>query len=103
MVFALDTGASHTIMASSAAGVIGVSDQVHPANTIEVVTAGGMGVARPLTLARMSSLGRQRRDMRILVVDIPSAARVDGLLGLDFLAEGRLALDFGNRLIQLDE
>jgi hypothetical protein len=59
-----------------------------------------VGVTR---VSRISTLGRQRDEFPVLVVDMPRASGIDGLLGLDFLADGRLVLDFADRIIQLDK
>lgn len=47
-----------------------------------------------VTLNRMSALGRHRLAFTVVAHSLPSAARIDGLLGLDFLRDGVLTLDF---------
>jgi hypothetical protein len=40
------------------------------------------------------ALGRERPDFRVAVHPLPAGIGIEGLLGIDFLRDGRLVIDF---------
>src|SRR5438874_1974268 len=55
---------------------------------------------RPKRFA-MLYLGRTRSRMGVLAHSLPPSARIDGLLGLDFLRSRRLTIDFSAGTLEL--
>ena len=98
---ALDTGATSSIVAREALELIGYNP-TRSSDRVRVVTGSAIERAPLITVGRIEGLGRERRDLRILAYAIPSAAGVDGVLGLDFVRGWRLTIDFRAGLITLD-
>ena len=95
--FALDTGATRTLLSSEGAATLRLALALGE----QVATASGIESSQHATLSRVDALGMTRRDFRILVLPLPRAAGIDGLLGLDFLRDTRLTIDFRRQTIQV--
>jgi hypothetical protein len=96
----LDTGANTSLIKESVLLVLGydlasVTDRV-PMTTGSVVTT----VPR-VVLTRLSSLGQHRIDFPVLAHPLPAAVSVSGQLGLDFLRDRTLTIDFRTGQIDL--
>ncbi len=59
-----------------------------------MTTGIGVTTVPRIVLNRMSALGQHQIGIRVLAFDLPQATGVDGLLGLDFLRDSRLTIDF---------
>jgi hypothetical protein len=88
--FALDTGATRSMTTAARASTLGLTLRPSP----PVVTASRVERPAEGLLQRIDALGLVRRDFPILVMDLPATAGIDGLLGLDFLRDTRLTIDF---------
>jgi len=97
---ALDTGASTTVIGSAPLAAAGY-DPALADERVRVTTAAGVEVLPRLKIERLGSLGFDRADLAILGHTLPPSARIDGLLGLDFLRGQRLSIDFREGLITL--
>lgn len=88
--FILDTGAERTLLSLTVARQLQMPLEpgggIWTASRRDTVSAG--------RLDRLDALGITRRQFGVLVGALPEALRLDGLLGLDFLRESRLAIDF---------
>lgn len=95
--FALDTGATRTLLSIERAGTLrlqlGSSQQVATASRVESTRSG--------TVGRIDALGLTRRDFPVLILPLPPTIGIDGLLGLDFLRDTRLTIDFRNKLLSV--
>jgi predicted aspartyl protease len=99
--FALDTGSTRTVISRRILERVGIT--VDPARpSIRLVTASGPVETVAATATELRALGRQGRNFSVLAFELPRAARVDGLLGLDFLRGHRLLIDFRAGTIALD-
>ena len=47
-----------------------------------------------ITIKKLTALGKSKGDFLIIAHDLPPTASVDGVLGLDFLRENVLTIDF---------
>ncbi len=54
-----------------------------------------------VVIDRIEALGEQQEQFPVVAHTIPASAGVDGLLGLDFLRDRRLTLDFRRGRITL--
>ena len=54
-----------------------------------------------LILNRIGTLGQNLIGIRVLAHDLPPSANVDGLLGLDFLRDQIMTVDFRTGIIDL--
>jgi predicted aspartyl protease len=98
--FALDTGASTTLINASLLTALGYDPSL--ANErIEITTASGVEYAAVLPIRRIHALGRERLGLPVLCHTLPPSTGVDGLLGLNFLRGHVLTVDFPEGRIDL--
>ncbi|MYC05599.1 MAG: hypothetical protein F4X57_00185 [Chloroflexi bacterium] len=98
---ALDTGAIMTVLARRFFQALGY-DLSARSNMVQVTTGSGVEFVPEITLSRIEALGHERSDFPALCHTLPSSATVDGVLGLDFLRDKRLVLDFRTGILTLD-
>jgi len=97
---ALDTGATRTLVSSSLLVAVGY-DPALASDRVEVTTGSGVEFAPRIAVSRIIALGRQRNNFPLLAHTLPPSAGVDGVLGLDFLREQVLTIDFRTGRITL--
>jgi hypothetical protein len=98
-VLAVDTGAAQTLLHPDVIRAIGATDEVDriPLNTVsDVIQAPRMRVER------LYALGTMRNQFLVAVGKLLRGLRIDGLLGLDFLQDTKLAIDFRRGEIELE-
>jgi len=97
---ALDTGATRTVInAPSLKGILDFSQRVSGGYALE--TANGDVVAFGLRLPALFALNTMREEFEIIVHDIGSSIPIDGVLGLDFLRDKDLRINFRRGEIEL--
>lgn len=97
---ALDTGATYTMIPWEIVQALGY----HPERSrrrIEMMTASGIAIAPLVKVKAIKALGQTVKELEVLVHDLPSASRVEGLLGLNFLRAFKLTLDFKRGVLEL--
>ena len=90
---ALDTGASTTLLSTAVLVTLGYD----PAASIErhqVTTGSGVEFVPQVRITRFKALGQERLHFPILAHTLPPSAKVDGVVGLDFLRGLALTIDF---------
>lgn len=97
---ALDTGAVTTTIRTDILVRVGY-DLSQPASQARVVTGSRIETVPVLMLLQIDALGQTRADMPIHAYTLPAAANIDGVLGLDFLREQTLTIDFKQGLLTL--
>jgi len=97
---ALDTGASVTLINAAPLAMLGY-DPAAAAERVEVTTGSSMAYAAFLPIRRIKALGQERVGFPVLCHTLPPSAKVDGLLGLDFLRGHVLTVDFREGRIHL--
>jgi predicted aspartyl protease len=100
MTLALDTGATTTLLDRETLRELGYQVDI-PEHTIHLITCSGVEFVPAVTLARISALGKERTSALVAAHTLPSSTPVDGLLGLDFLLESNLEIDFRSGKITL--
>jgi predicted aspartyl protease len=100
LVLALDTGASATLIRTTRLVQAGY-DPPAVGIPVKTTTAGGVVQSLRLPVLSLTALGQTRTNMPVLARDLPPTASVEGLLGLDFLRDHVLTLDFVNGEITL--
>jgi predicted aspartyl protease len=90
---ALDTGASTTLINPAILVAIGHDPTTAP-QRVQITTGSGVAFVPLLSIDRIGALGQTRINFPILCHTLPSTATIDGLLGLDFLRDRRLTIDF---------
>jgi predicted aspartyl protease len=66
-----------------------------------MVTASGVERAPLITLESVSLGGEEVKEVQALVHDLPPRSYVDGLLGLSFLRNFRVSLNFKEGILEL--
>lgn len=97
---ALDTGAVTTTIRTDILVRVGY-DLFAPARQTRIVTGSRIETVPLLALSQITALGQTQTDMTILSYTLPAAANIDGVLGLDFLREQTLTVDFKQGLLTL--
>jgi predicted aspartyl protease len=99
--FALDTGATSTMVNTDSLTTIGY-DLSLSNEQVKVTTGGNVVFASRVVVARLKALGKEYDDFPILGHALPPSASIDGLLGLDFFRVQELNIDFRNGRITLN-
>ena len=97
----LDTGATRTIVSREVAQSLGY-DPATPGELARITTGSGTLSVPLLSVEKIEALGKAATNMRILCHMLPSRAAIDGVLGLDFLRDTRLTIDFRAGLLALE-
>ena len=97
---ALDTGATATIISTPILALIGYDPAALP-HTVRITTGSGVAAATRLTVGKVESLGQQRLNFPVVAHTMPPSTGIDGLLGLDFLRNLELTVDFRSGQITL--
>jgi aspartyl protease family protein len=98
---ALDTGASSTVVRNALLITIGYDPDALP-RTVHFTTESGVESAPRLVVGRVAALNQERLNFPVVAHTLPPSASIDGVLGLDFLRNRVLTLDFINGEISLD-
>lgn len=98
---ALDTGASSTLIGWHALQLVGynANDAVEQ---VEMTTGSGIEHVPRIKVRRIEAFGKRRIGLGVVGHTLPKSASVDGLLGLDFLRECRLTIDFLKSTVKID-
>ena len=103
-IFAVDTGASTTVVSSELAQLLGIKSEPIPQLTGEGGTAEvTAGVAKSLAVGGVSA-----SDLAVVVVDFLPAlsqalsTKLDGIIGYNFLKEFRVTIDYPNETLHFE-
>jgi aspartyl protease family protein len=97
----LDTGASHSILSEA----VLVELDYDPRNEGEpttLTTGSAPAPALRLVIEGLAAMGRYRTNFSVVCYDLPPDAGVDGVIGLDFLRDHVLTLDFVNGILTFE-
>lgn len=97
---ALDTGATSTLINASLLVATGY-DPGAASDRVEITTGSGVEFVPRVVIQEMMALGVTYMDFPVLSHTLPPTAGVDGLLGLDFLRDHSLSIDFRDGTITL--
>lgn len=100
-VFVLDTGASLTVINNDVLLRAGYKkeDYIEKINT---TTASGNSGGMIVKISSIAALGFIRKNFKIIAKDLPLTLFVDGLLGIDFLRNKELNLNFKTGIITFE-
>ncbi len=101
MPFAVDTGASATLVSERVLREVGYTLSPDD-DQVEVVDARGVKSSGRLTVSRIAALGAEWRDYLVVYDTLPVELGIDGLLGLNFFLRQKLTIDFDAETITLE-
>jgi len=97
----LDTGSSFTHLPWRVLQAIGY-DPGTSKEKVKVVTPSGVEFPPRVKVKRIRALGKSVEKVDVLCHDLPPEAKVDGLLGLNFLRNFNIAIRFKEGVIEID-
>jgi len=97
---AFDTGATGTLINTGMLVALGYDPALN-SNRIQVTTGSGVEFVPEILLHKLTALGHERTLFPVLGHTLPPSAGVDGLLGLDFVRNQILTIDFQSGTITL--
>ena len=97
----LDTGSSFTHLPWRLLQAIGY-DPGTSKEKVKVVTPSGVEFPPKVKVKRIRALGKSIENVEVLCHDLPPEAKVDGLLGLNFLRNFNIAIRFKEGIIEID-
>lgn len=97
----LDTGATYTMVSWGIAEYLGFKFR-DKLKTVPLNTASGEIRAPLMKMQEVSTLGMTAKNVEVIIHNLPASARVDGLLGLSFLRNFNLKIDFKNGFLELN-
>ena len=97
---AVDTGATQTMINVGLLAFAGYDPSLVP-DRVQVTTGSGVEYAPRVPVERIEVLGQERRNFPVLAHTLPPSAHVDGLLGLDYMREQQLTIDFRRNTVSL--
>ncbi len=98
---ALDTGATYTIIPWKIARTVGLQPELSK-ERIDIITASGVENVPVVMLENMRVAGSEATGIRAIIHDLPPRSFVDGLLGLNFLRNFNLHLNFREGYLELE-
>ncbi len=96
----LDTGASLIVIPWKIATGLGL--RIDPNHLIDTTTASTVESSPLCTISHVSVLGKSTQNVECIIRDLPKEAGVDGLLGLSFLKNFKLTIDFKKGFLLLE-
>lgn len=96
----LDTGATFTIVSSQLVEQLGIDVSKYK-RKLDMNTASGKIQVPIVNIENVSVKGASAEKLRVAVHDLPEEARVDGLLGLNFLRNFNVEVNFKKGEIKL--
>jgi hypothetical protein len=89
----LDTGATTSLFKESVLLALGY-DLAYVADRVPMTTGSVVTSVPRVVLTRLTALGQHRFGIPVLAHTLPASVSVSGLLGLDFLRDHVLTIDF---------
>lgn len=90
--FAVDTGATHSLINTDLAVILGY-DPATSTDRVQITTGSGIVYATRIIVKKINAIGKSILDFPILCHTLPPSAEVDGLLGLDFFYNSIIKID----------
>jgi predicted aspartyl protease len=103
-IFAVDTGASTTVVSSELAQLLGIKSASIP----QLTGAGGTADVSAGVVSQLSVGGVRAENLEVVVVDFLPAlsqavsTKLDGIVGYNFLKKFRVTIDYPNETLSFD-
>lgn len=98
---ALDTGASYSMMPLDISERLGY-ESISNRETITITTASSRERVPLIEVESLKIGDIQANDVDIILHDIPPQSRIDGLLGLSFLKNFKVTIDFPKGILEIE-
>jgi len=95
---AVDTGATYTMIPIEAAVGIGRSP-LRSTRKIEITMGGSVEYVPVVTIPKVRVFGKEIKNLQVICHNLPQTSPVEGLLGLNFLKEAGVTIDFSKYII----
>lgn len=95
-----DTGASSVVLPWKLVSAIGI--KIDPDKTIQTTTATTVETVPRIIIPEMTALGKTVRNVEAVIKDLPPQSPAEGLLGLSFLRNFKLTIDFKKGVLSLE-
>ena len=99
---AVDTGATYVMIPHHVAHSLGY-DPAISRERITLTTASGVEIVPVITVKSVSALGLPVNDVKVACHELPPTSRLDGLLGLSYLRQFSMGIDFGKGVLDLNK
>lgn len=100
LALVLDTGATRSLVNVEIPRRVGLIAEP-AARRVAMTTGSAVEMVPLVVLTRLSALGQHRFGFPVIAQSLPPGSAVDGLLGLDFLREFAITIDFPNGRITI--
>ncbi len=97
----LDTGATFVLIPWKIAHELGYKPAASK-EWISITTATAVIYAPVITLKAVATLGREVNNVKAVCHNLPDTSRVDGLLGLSYLRNFKVEIDFKKGILTLN-
>ncbi|MBI2105867.1 clan AA aspartic protease [Candidatus Woesearchaeota archaeon] len=98
---ALDTGATHVMIPNSFMELLNIkSDQIKEKG--ELVSATGVEPVSIAVIEKINALRNEAKNVEVMVHNLPSKSYVDGLLGLSFLKNFNVHINFKEGVLEIN-
>lgn len=97
---AIDSGSTHTMIPWEVAEALGYRPDIAEERTT-LITASGVERAPLIKVDSIRIFGKEIRNAKVVVHDLPPRSYVDGLLGLRSLKELKARIDFDKGVIEV--
>ena len=98
---ALDTGSTYTMIPWKLAKSLGLSPELSEAK-VDMVTASDVEKSPLVALESVTALGKSANNVQATVHDLPQRSYVDGLLGLSFLKNFNVNINFKEGILEIE-
>lgn len=98
---ALDTGATYVMIPLEIAETLGLKPEISKEKTM-IITASGIEKVPIVTLDSVRVAGSEAQNIKAVVHDLPPKSYVDGLLGLSFLKNFDVRLNFREGVLEIN-
>ncbi len=97
---ALDTGATYLMIPWKISESLGLKAKLSKVRT-SITTASGTEQTPIINLKSVKAFGREVKNIKAIVHDLPPTSYVDGLLGLSFMRNFKWEIDFHKGIIRV--
>lgn len=97
---AIDTGSTFTVVHSDIVHFLGTTPK-SLRGSVHVATARGTEEIAKVRLDKVFCMGKSVKNFEVLCHDLPSSARIQGLLGADFLKHFKMTIDYKRGTVEL--